>query len=113
MTLLDEIFLDSLGDGFNVEMLAADVESLENDEVFDILENLLVDASKTLSTREPRSFSFLIVLEIVLPNPGSTVSRQLTFIQSDLTGLLDDLRINFLLLLPASSLDNRLRYVQL
>ena len=111
MTLLNEIFLDSLGDGLNLERLSADVKALENDEVFDIFENLLVNASQTLSTREPRSLSLLIVLEIILPDPSSTVSRQLALEQSDLTGLLNDLRINFLLLLPASSLYNRLRYV--
>lgn len=77
LALLKEMVLDALCDGFNVEHLSrlARCESLKQDEVLDILQHLHIDASKGTSACKPDILSILVVLVVVLPDPGPLLKQ--------------------------------------
>lgn len=96
-----EMTLNALRDSLDVEHLSslASGESLQKDEVLDVLQHLDIDASEGTRTCKPDVFSILVVLVIVLPDPSPTVCGELFLVESGDFGSLNDLRVDLNLLL--------------
>ena len=52
-------------------MLVILVESLKQQEIFNVLQHLVIDATQGRGSCEPESFAVIIILVVVLPDPGS------------------------------------------
>ena len=93
LTLLLEVLLDALVDPLDIKHGAASLEGLQHDVVLNVFEHLVINPAKSSSTSEPNIFSVLIVLVVVLPDPGATVAIELSSEKCLRSSLLDDLRI--------------------
>ena len=93
LTLLLEVLLDALVDPLDIKHGAASLEGLQHDVVLNVFEHLVINPAKSSSSSEPNVFSVLIVLVVVLPDPGATVAIELSSEKCLRSSLLDDLRI--------------------
>ena len=67
---LGEILLDSCCDSLCLQPLAILGETLEQDEVLNIFEYLPIDASECGCTCQPRIPTVLVIVVVILPDPG-------------------------------------------
>lgn len=92
--LLIEILLNRVGDLTSGHLCPLIVETLEKNEVLNVLQDLAIDASEGCSTRQPEVFPVLIVFVVVLPDPSPTIFLELPLVERFHSGLLDDLRVD-------------------
>ena len=100
LSLLEKVVFDTHAYSFNLKnSLALRSESLEKNEILNVVKNLNVDASESSSTSEPEVFSVLVLLVVVLPDPGTSIVEQFSLVEGNNAGGLDDLRVDLDLLL--------------